>query len=194
MSTLRASCNHLNNSTSVHLFIVSIPNMSVRVSIWLCFQPCYLSSPERSNPASARGPPKVTAISRQHSIQVGTFVPAPLSLNPWLLFSFFFFHNSCQRISGEMSEGGVCVGVGGGRWVERTRGWRGHTLNPWVKMYLLKINNQAAISSCSRWFYNLVSGGREGGERSGTKTRGRRWTIVHRSRIQYSTRLACCVF
>lgn len=51
----------------------------------------------------------------------------------------------------------VCAGVGGGGvargdggWVERTRGWRGHTLNPWVKMYLLKINNRAAISSCSR--------------------------------------------
>lgn len=62
----------------------------------------------------------------------------------------------------------VCAGVegvawGDGGWVERTRGWRGHTLNPWVKMYLLKINNRAAISSCSRWFYNLVSGGREGG-------------------------------
>lgn len=48
----------------------------------------------------------------------------------------------------------LCAGGGGvggdGGWVERTRGWRGHTLNPWVKMYLLKINNRAAISSCSR--------------------------------------------
>lgn len=57
----------------------------------------------------------------------------------------------------------VCVGVGGRVGTRGARGWRGHTLNPWVKMYLLKINNRAAISSCSRWFYNLVSGGREGG-------------------------------
>lgn len=151
----------------------------------------YLSCLKRRSNLS--GPTKVAAINRQHSAHAGApFFPQPSAY--WHLF----FHNSCQRTCGEMSEG-VCWGRGEpgerGWWVERTRGWRGHTLNPWVKMYLLKINNQAAISSCSRWFYNLVSGGqggREGGgeERSGTKTSDAEWEALSHCerRIQYCGR------
>lgn len=35
----------------------------------------------------------------------------------------------------------------------------GHSGNPQVKMYLLKINNRAAISSCCLWFCHFVQSG-----------------------------------
>lgn len=113
-----ACCNRLRNSTSVNSFIV--PILSARVFLSVCFQPCYLSFPERrSNPASARGtprsPPSVanTQSWLEHLFQ--PLAPSPLGC----CFLSFFFHNSCQKISGEMSEAGVCWGRRGGG------GWRG---------------------------------------------------------------------
>lgn len=55
----------------------------------------------------------------------------------------------CVGMGEPGGNGAVAAAVGGGEG-GAARGWRGHTLNPWVKMYLLKINNRAAISSCSR--------------------------------------------
>lgn len=174
--------NPTNSATWNYIFIIFVPILCGEckykyfVFNLILFSLSYLSNIS-SLPKGLTNITKVGIIIQQHPIWVGTSVQAalPLSLSLSLLQHLsvvFFPHLFIYLFSKLMSQDfwrdeWCCVCWDGRGWLrmERTRGWRGHTLNPWVKMYLLKINNGAAISSCSRWFYNLVSEGGEGEER-----------------------------